>query len=239
MLERPAVRLVAEPKAGGVRWLARLDGRVAREYAAAVVPLVPTIETALPSEVVANRVERCEVDPVAIHLEPWRAARERFRALIRERTDGARAALVTDVRDCYGSIEAVAVEGALRRLDAPFERVRAVRGALCRMHAEGVRGLPIGPEPSAVLANAVLLSVDRRLRREGWRHVRWVDDFVILLPDPAEAPGVLEVLRHELADVGLELSPQKTRVLLDPTVIAGAAAGAISRPRGPATAPSG
>ncbi len=237
MLERCAVRLVPEPKPRGVRWLARLDGPTASAYAAAVGPFVAAIEAALPPNVVAHRVERVDVEPPAIHLEPWRAARIRFGAQVRGQVAGAAAALMADVRDCYGSISAEVVEDTLRRLGGRPERAAAVRRILERLQAEGVRGLPVGPEPSAVLANAVLLSVDRRLGREGLAHVRWVDDVIVALSDAAAAAGALATLEEALADLGLELAPHKTRVVLDPTLVTRAAhvraSGPIRRPDHP------
>ena len=77
-------------------------------------------------------------------------------------------------------------------------------------------GLPVGPEPSAVVANAVLTPVDRALSDAGIRHLRWVDDLVLAAEDPGAA---LEVLRGSLATVGLRLNERKTRVVLDPRAI--------------------
>src|SRR5205807_804496 len=103
-----------------------------------------------------------------------------------------------DVRRCYPSITPGTVAGALEELGACGEDVRAVVALLDRFQEEGVSGLPVGPDPSAVLANAVLASVDRTLERLGCRHVRWVDDVWASARDADHARSALDRLRLAL-----------------------------------------
>lgn len=217
MLERPSgpVRLVPEPKPGGVRWLTRLDPPTAERYARVVAPLVPAIESALPPNVVAHRVAEVRERPPAIRLEAWADARGRFRVLVEELAAAAGAALVTDVRDFYGSVSPPVLARALEGIGCGPRDVRRAVDVVRRMSGQGVRGLPIGPEPSAVLANAVLLAVDRELASAGFRHVRWVDDLVVFAPDARSAGAALVVLTPALARLGLRSAPEKTRVLVD------------------------
>src|SRR5438105_14714952 len=84
---------------------------------------------------------------------------------------------------------------------------------LRRFEAAGRRGLPVGPEPSAVLANAVLSAADRTIASQGVRHLRWVDDFTVAVPDRDAARRVLEAVRGSLIRFGLEASPEKTRII--------------------------
>lgn len=231
------VRLVPEPKPGGVRWLVHLDPVAEAAYAAGVAPLVPAIEAALPPNVVANRVAEVRTRPPAVRLEAWSTARARFRALVDDLAADAGAALVADVRDCYGSITLPVLGRALGALGCAIGEVERAIEAVGRLREHGVRGLPIGPEPSAVLANAVLLAVDARLGRAGFRHVRWVDDVVVFARDAAGAREALEVLEQALAGIGLRLALEKTRVVADPrslgTAWAAGPSGAGARPGGP------
>lgn len=233
MLEDLHVRIRAEPKRGGIRWLVALGAAAAEAYAAAVAPLVPAIEAALPREVLANRVAAVRRDPARIELEPWEVARARFRRLVRERAARAGAALMVDVRDCYGSISVPTVAASLTALGCAAHRVAAVVGILERLAARGVRGLPIGPEPSAVLANAVLLPVDRALREGGWHHLRWVDDVIVFTEGPGAAAEALERFTAAVSDLGLAVATPKTRVIVDPAAIRGAAACSGPGPRPP------
>ena len=49
---------------------------------------------------------------------------------------------------------------------------------LARLGQTGVRGLPVGPDPSAWMAEAVLAIADERARLAGTAPIRWVDDVV-------------------------------------------------------------
>ncbi|HEU4354410.1 MAG TPA: RNA-directed DNA polymerase [Actinomycetota bacterium] len=234
MPERPTgpVRLVPEPKPGGVRWLTRLDPLAAERYAGVVAPLVPAIESALPPNIVAHRVAEVLARPPAIRLEAWADARGRFRVLVQELAATAGAALVTDVRDFYGSVSPPVLAGALHGVGCGAADVRRAVDVVRRMSGHGVRGLPIGPEPSAVLANAVLVAVDRGLASAGFRHVRWVDDLVVFAPDARGAGTALDVLTRALARLGLRPAPEKTRVLADArSLVGGTAVASGARPR--------
>jgi hypothetical protein len=115
---------------------------------------------------------------------------------------------VADVRDCYGSISPETIASLL----GP-DASHAV-ALLRHVHERGVRGLPIGPEPSAVLANAVLGEMDRAIRRTGIRHVRWVDDVVLwgARPDVRRALCALDDVTGRM---GLSLHEGKTRRAVD------------------------
>lgn len=223
MPEDFAVRLRPEPKRGGVRWLAIPHPAVAAAYAGAVAPVVPTVEAALPSAVLANRVTAVRAAPAALELEPFRLARARFRRRVREEAVDAACALMADVRDCYASIRPGVVADALTALGCGAGRVRPILEILERFAGAGIRGLPIGPEPSAVLANAVLLAVDRALALGGWRHVRWVDDLIVFARDARDARAALAAIARVLDGLGLALAASKTRILVDPGSIRGAA----------------
>jgi hypothetical protein len=209
--ERQRLRRVSVLKAGGsgVRWLDVVDPHEEALYRAATARVVRTVEAHLGREVVANRV----ADPSPrLRLEPWRPARHGFRAAARRLTGRDRTVVLADVRDCYTSIEPRVVESSLSAMRCDRSAIRALMEILGRFCEGGVRGLPVGPEPSAVLANAVLSGVDRALAKEGFHHLRWVDDFVVAAPDSGAATGILERLGAALAELGLEMAPEKSRI---------------------------
>jgi hypothetical protein len=78
---------------------------------------------------------------------------------------------------------------------------------------EGIGGLPIGPEPSAILGNAVLAPADRALRAAGLASIRWVDDWLVPVPDRRATGRAMAALETALEDLGLTLNPSKTMVL--------------------------
>ena len=142
--------------------------------------------------------------------------------------------MMIDVLDCYGSIRPRTVESALRRLRRGD--VAGVVRLLGRFEDAGVRGLPVGPDPSAILANAVLFGVDRALDRAGVRYVRWVDDVALASSDEASAGRALAAAIEALDALGLALNDRKTRVLPGETLRCSASALALSRP-GPRALP--
>jgi hypothetical protein len=211
------VRLVPVPKPGGIRWLTRLGSARATSYTRAVLPVVGPIELALSPSAVANRVVHVSHDPPAIRLEGWREAHARLRRLAAALAARSGAVLLADVRSCYGSIGVDEVRGALERVGCPPGHIGAVVEVIEGFGDEGVPGLPVGPEPSAVLANAVLAHVDERLRAVGHRHLRWVDDLMVFGHARGSVTAALPVLEGALADLRLGLAHEKTRVVEDPT----------------------
>jgi hypothetical protein len=71
-------------------------------------------------------------------------------------------------------------------------------------------GLPVGGQCSRVLAELLMSAIDRRLAEAKviWR--RYVDDFVLIMPNQAEAYRGLAILANALADYGLTLNRTKT-----------------------------
>lgn len=229
------IRHVAVPSRNGMRWLVHLDRAMSAAYAASVAPIVPAVEAGLSLNVVANRVTGVVSQPSTILLEPWRDARDRFLQLTSELAVRSEAALVADVRACYASIGHRVVGRSLERLGCGQGSVESVVRGLHRFEAAGIRGLPVGPSPSAVLANAVLSHLDRAVTVAGHPHVRWVDDVIVFLRRREDAAAVLELLRETLSAVGLELAAEKTRIVLRP---AGRSRTLLGRPSRMGDAPS-
>jgi len=74
-------------------------------------------------------------------------------------------------------------------------------------------GTPQGGVISPLLANLYLDALDWKLHFGGWELVRYADDFVILCRTQAQAEEVLGVVRHWCDEAGLQLHPEKTRVV--------------------------
>jgi reverse transcriptase-like protein len=185
-------------------------------YAALVAPVVSALERSLSPAVSANRVARIELEPPRIVLRRWRIERRRFGGWLASLAGGYPALLLTDVRRCYPSIRSSTVRDAVDSISGNATYAREIAAFLDGLEARGVTGLPIGPAPSAVLANAVLGTVDRALESAGARHLRWVDDLVIALQAPGDAEGILEVIDAALGAIGLRRHPGKTRVVAGP-----------------------
>jgi len=73
-------------------------------------------------------------------------------------------------------------------------------------------GTPQGAVLSPLLANIYLHPLDQLMEENGWRMVRYADDFVILCRTQDEARAALRQVEAWVTANGLTLHPQKTRV---------------------------
>ncbi len=75
------------------------------------------------------------------------------------------------------------------------------------------KGTPQGGVISPLLANIVLNHLDWRLEEEGYKFVRYADDFVVLTKTRRQVEKALEVVTDCIEnDLGLQLSPEKTYI---------------------------
>jgi hypothetical protein len=195
------------------RDLVVLHPALAARYEGVLASAAPAIETALPEGVLANRVAAVDPDGSGFVLRSWHAERRLYVRRVRALATRADAVLVTDVRRCYASIRIDVVERAVTSAGVERSTVDAIASLLRRFDRLGIEGLPVGPEPSAVLANAVLAAVDERLISERFEHVRWVDDVIVALRQPRDAARAIAVIDDALRSVGLRRHVAKTRVV--------------------------
>ena len=74
-------------------------------------------------------------------------------------------------------------------------------------------GTPQGAVVSPRLSNIYLDPLDHKRTEKGIERVRYADDFVILCRREAEANQALEQVQEWTASAGLQLHPQKTRIV--------------------------
>lgn len=73
-------------------------------------------------------------------------------------------------------------------------------------------GTPQGGVVSPLLANIVLNKLDWRLEQAGYRFVRYADDFVVVCQTKEQAAAALTLVQTIMTDLGLSLSPAKTKI---------------------------
>jgi Reverse transcriptase (RNA-dependent DNA polymerase) len=206
-------RWESTPKPSGERrWLVRLDPRDDLGYDAAVARVAPTVERNRPIESRAGGVVGWD-RRTGIVFEPWTTARRRWRRDVGRLLPTSEVVVLADVRDCYGSIAPAVVMEGLRRSGARGDASQDVQAWLAAFTDAGIRGLPVGPPASAVLAEAVLSRGDMALRASGVAHIRWVDDVAVFAGDRRIAVRALDALRRAWARSGLEAHDGKTVVV--------------------------
>ncbi|MBM3162572.1 MAG: CRISPR-associated endonuclease Cas1 [Chlorobi bacterium] len=75
-----------------------------------------------------------------------------------------------------------------------------------------VMGLPQGSPLSPVLANLYLDRFDEQMEKEGFRLVRFADDYLVLCRSRPKAEAALKLSESALAGLKLELNNEKTRI---------------------------
>jgi group II intron reverse transcriptase/maturase len=103
----------------------------------------------------------------------------------------------------------VVADGNILRLVQRFLRAGGMEDGVLRSTTVGT---PQGGVISPLLANIALNFLDWHLARSGFRFVRYADDFVVLCRSARRAKEALLVVTQKLTELGLHLSPEKTRV---------------------------
>jgi len=198
---------------GRRRWLTRLDPQEARAYTAAVRLALPHLEA-------GPRSFGASIGPGRSWQPAWLAWQ---RAVA---TESSRAGLiiVSDVAACYPSIRTAAIRMAARRVGGEPEPLIA---QLARFRDAGVRGVPIGPTPSAWVGEAILSIADERARRAGIPPIRWVDD-VVFAGDRDAVRRASVAWTRALSEVGLRENESKRRTFAPGTLERVAAIGVPS-----------
>ena len=205
----PAVRLVEIPKkSGGIRRLG-----------------IPTV-----ADRVAQTVVKMELEPV---LEPvfhpdsygYRPGRSALDAVgvARKRCWVSDWVIDLDIKAFFDSIPHDLIERAVaHHTDNPWIRLYVGRWLRVPMEKEDgtqeqrTKGTPQGGVISPLLANLFLhYAFDAWMDREhpGIQFERYADDAIVHCKSREQAEAVLEAIRDRLSECGLELHPEKTRIV--------------------------
>lgn len=132
--------------------------------------------------------------------------------------DGYRWVYETDVSDFFETVDRERLHHRLQALfgdDTLVEHLLAWMGAPVTYQGQSIerpRGLPQGSPLSPLMANLMLDDFDHDLAHAGFRLVRYADDLVILCRDRAQAEAAGRAVQDSLAEAGLAINPDKTRI---------------------------
>jgi hypothetical protein len=149
---------------------------------------------------------------------------------------GARYVLQADVAACYASIYTHAIPWALHTKGVAKQDRNSTRsptggpplaGNVIDLHSRNIQsgqtmGIPVGPDTSVVIAEAVLTAVDKIVANKigaTIRAFRFVDDYEFVCETLPEAEKARNVLQEALGEFELQLNPRKTRILELPNVL--------------------
>jgi hypothetical protein len=134
------------------------------------------------------------------HLFDSAANFETFRAAAESRaTTGNYSHVVTaDIADFYPRIYSHPLENALLAACGGTGHARAILKLLEQWNYGVSYGIPVGPNPSRLLAELAICDVDQALLSEGFSFIRFVDDFHIFCKSERQAYEALAFLARVL-----------------------------------------
>ncbi len=151
-------------------------------------------------------------------FRPGRNCHQALEHAIHYHEEGFTVVLDADVVGCFDNLphslikEAVAAQvadGNILNLVEKFLRAGVMENGVFKPTTIGT---PQGGVASPLLANIVLNHLDWQLHQLGYRFVRYADDFVVLCQTKTQAEEAQTQVTHILAQLGLHLSPEKTRI---------------------------
>jgi group II intron reverse transcriptase/maturase len=106
-------------------------------------------------------------------------------------------------------VQQVADGRVLRLIEAMLEAGTCSEGRFSPTE----RGTPQGGVISPLVSNVLLTPFDREMRAQGYQLTRYADDWVITCESEEEAQAAVLAAERILAQLGVQLHPQKTRIV--------------------------
>jgi RNA-directed DNA polymerase len=189
---------------------------------------IPTIEDRARQAVVKAALEPCweaQFEPTSYGFRPGRSAQDAIQALFLRLRSSGKSQWVLDA-DIRGAFDNISHQYILRRLGNFPGRAQIARWLQAGYVEQGrlfvtEAGTPQGGVVSPLLANIALDGLSQLLTRQrsaDWTtpyfgYVRYADDIVVTSPDRERLEQMLPCIRTWLAERGLELNEEKTRIV--------------------------
>ncbi|MER8414125.1 RNA-directed DNA polymerase [Mesorhizobium sp. M1342] len=123
-------------------------------------------------------------------------------------------AATADISDFFNQIYSHRVRGSIEAADPRLDEVaQDFESVIHSINAGASKGIPVGPNASNLISEAVLIDVDQLLIRNGFIHVRYVDDIRIFDDNKNSLQYAIELLSVYLYENHrLNLNGRKTNI---------------------------
>ena len=182
---------------------------------------IPAVRDRIAQEVIRRLLEPI-FEPLfhdcSFGFRPKRSCHHAIRRLLSFHEAGERVTLDADIAGFFDNIPHKLIVDAVAEEIADGNILNLVKKFLAAGVMEyGVFkptniGTPQGGVISPLLANIVLNKLDWRLEKAGYRFVRYADDFVVACKDRKQAQAALILVEEVMTELGLSLSPEKTKI---------------------------
>jgi group II intron reverse transcriptase/maturase len=183
---------------------------------------IPTIFDRVCQQALLNRLEPIfepVFDEANFGYRRGRSTKDAMRKVWKEIQGGREWIVDADLRDFFGSVDHEKLLTLVAQRIADGRVLRLIRAMLkAGSYGKGrlfpsERGTPQGGIVSPLLSNILLTPFDREMRRKGYQLTRFADDWVITCTSAAEARAAIAAALRILSELGVQLHPQKTRVV--------------------------
>jgi len=183
---------------------------------------IPAICDRVCQQALLNRLEPIFepiFDEASFGYRRGRSTKDALGKIWKEIQNGSEWIVDADLRDVFGSVDHEKLLTLVAQRVADGRVLRLIKAMLkAGSYSQGrlfpsERGTPQGGVVSPVLSNVLLTPFDREMRLRGYQLTRYADDWVITCKSAAEARAAVEAAGRILKQLGVELHPQKTRIV--------------------------
>ena len=183
---------------------------------------VPTIYDRVCQQALLNRLEPIfepVFDEANFGYRRGRSTKDAMRKVWKEIQSGREWIVDADLKDFFGSVDHAKLLTLIAQRVADGRVLRLIEAMLkAGSYGQGrlfpsERGIPQGSVVSPLLSNILLTPFDQEMRSKGFQITRFADDWVITCHSEAEAHAAIAAALRILKQLGVELHPQKTRVV--------------------------